>query len=592
MKPYNAHFGTLQIFDNRASSNYALCKIHWVIFQTRLVDHFYHGTKMKETFELAGIFKEEMLELFSALESRLLELEREPVNSELVSGIFRALHTIKGNANMFGADLIENISHEFESCFDLVKKGKLAVSKELIDLALSASDYMRGVLKNYDIGDDERIVVPADSAPAMTIRNSLQELIAESGSRMQERGLATEIPGFGTGRPDKNRHEPASSSVRVASAKLDELISLAGELVTCQAQLMQTSRERQDTVFINLAERFDDLIGGLCEKAMGLRMLPIESIFFRFRRLVRDLAPAVGKKARLIFEGGDTELDKSLIEKLNDPLVHIIRNCIDHGIEAPDVRTAAGKSAEGTITLLASHNDGKVMIEIKDDGAGIDPGAIRKKALDMQLIAADEKLTDRELYSLLFTPGFSTADKITSVSGRGVGMDVVKKAVDSCRGSIEIASRRGKGTEISLRIPLTVAIIDGFLVRAGKQSYILPSADVEQFIEYDRQQYGAKRKHFISLRDKPVPVIRLRDVLRISGDPPDMEKVAVIRAGDCITGIVLDDVLSQTQAMIKPLGSLCTKQEFFSGATILGNGAIALILDAGKITEALAALHP
>jgi two-component system chemotaxis sensor kinase CheA len=315
-------------------------------------------------------------------------------------------------------------------------------------------------------------------------------------------------------------------------------------------------------------------------------MLPIGSTFSKFKRLVRDLSGELGKEIELTTEGAETELDKTVLEKLNDPLIHLIRNSIDHGIEMPAVRESRGKNRCGTVHLSAVHSGSNVLISIRDDGAGLDKEAIRAKAIERGLISADANLPDRELFGLILLPGFSTAKKVTNVSGRGVGMDVVKRSIESLRGTVEIDSERGVGSTITVRIPLTLAIIDGLLVNLGDGSYIIPLSSIEECVELTREDSERSNgRNIATVRNRLIPYIRLRELLHVPGEPPEIEQIVITRTnGDCI-GFVVDHVIGQHQTVIKSLGRIYKDIEGISGSTILGNGTVALILDGPKLAR-------
>jgi two-component system chemotaxis sensor kinase CheA len=377
-----------------------------------------------------------------------------------------------------------------------------------------------------------------------------------------------------------------TASVRVHSYKLDKLVDLVGELVTVQARLSQTAAEGGNPLLLILAEEVERLTAELRDNTMSIRMLPIGITFSKFKRLVRDLTDKLGKEIELRTSGAETELDKTVIERLSDPLVHLIRNSIDHGIEAPEVREAAGKPRQGTIHLSAAHSGAYVLIRIKDDGAGLDVDAIRAKALEKNMIAPDTAFTDSELFALILEPDFSTAKKVTSVSGRGVGMDVVKKAIDALRGSIEIGSEKGVGTTITLKLPLTLAIIDGFLTRIGAEHFIFPLSSVEECIELTREAASTfNNRHLVNVRGHIVPYIRLREQFTMKDDAPVIEQVVIVREDNQRVGFVVDSVVGEHQTVLKSLGKFYQDVEGISGATILGDGTVALILDVPKLIK-------
>src|SRR5208282_958297 len=430
----------------------------------------------------------------------------------------------------------------------------------------------RGDLKPEDL---EKLPMPkligeklidAGLVQAQEVRSALVE--QQHRKELQEKLQKTEI----------------NASIRVASGKLDNLVNLVGELVTVQARLTQTAAGRRDPVLLSIAEEVERLTDELRDNTMNIRMLPIGTTFSKFKRLVRDLSKELGKEIDLVTEGAETELDKTVIEKLNDPLVHLIRNSIDHGIEPPDSRKAVGKSGKGTIHLSAMHSGAHVLIQIRDDGAGLDKDAIRAKAVEKGLISSDAELPEKEIFALVLAPGFSTAKAVTSVSGRGVGMDVVKQAIDALRGTIDISSNKGTGTTITLKLPLTLAIIDGLLVRIGEDHFVLPLSVVKECVELMKEDAAeAHGRHIANVRGRIIPYIKLRERFGINGIVPDIEQIVIAEIGDDNIGFVVDAVIGEHQTVIKSLGTFYKNVEGVSGATILGDGTVALILDASQI---------
>ena len=379
-----------------------------------------------------------------------------------------------------------------------------------------------------------------------------------------------------------------NDSVRVPSEKLDALINLVGELVTNQARLTQVARATGEAILQAPVEEAERLISELRDIVLTVRMMPIGATFSRFKRLVRDLSTDLHKQIELATEGAETELDKTVIDRLGDPLVHLIRNCIDHGIESPDRRIQAGKPAKGTITLTAAHQGANVVISVIDDGAGLDTAAILGKARQRDLVAADAELSEREIFELIFLPGFSTATQVTDVSGRGVGMDVVKREVDSLRGSIRVHSEPGRGTRIDLSLPLTLAIIEGLMVHVADESFVIPLSAVEECLELTADRFATTRqRNVIQVRGAPVPLMRLRDIFGLPEPRPALEQAVVVNVAEVRVGLAVDQVIGNHQTVIKSLGALYRKTDCISGATITGDGNVALILDlAGIIRRA------
>lgn len=411
------------------------------------------------------------------------------------------------------------------------------------------------------------ILIEEKIATQEQIQNALEE---------QERGKKTK---------EFRQMDSTAASIRVASDKLDGLVDLVGELVTLQARLSRTAGELKDGGLTNIAEQFERLMSQLRGNTMSIRMLPIGSTFSKFRRVVRDLSAEMGKEIELVTAGADTELDKTVIERLNDPLVHIIRNSIDHGIEAPEAREAAGKARAGTITLSAMHSGAHVLIEISDDGAGINTDRVFAKAVERGIVGAGTELSKQELFQLIFAPGFSTAQTVTSVSGRGVGMDVVKREIDSLGGSVSVDSTRGSGTNITLRIPLTLAIIEGLLVRIGNEHFVIPLSSVDGCLEIKREDRCSSNegRRLLSYRSEVLPYVGVRELFDVPGEAPPIEQIVVVNAHESRVGFVVDEVVGDYQTVIKPLGRMFKNAVGVSGATILGDGTVALIIDVNRL---------
>ena len=377
-----------------------------------------------------------------------------------------------------------------------------------------------------------------------------------------------------------------ASSIRVSSEKLDQLVNLVGELVTVQARLSEISVRSGDPDMLAVSEEIDRLTGELRENSMSIRMLPLRGTFERFRRLVHDLGGELHKQVELALEGADTELDKTVIDQLNDPLIHLIRNSMDHGIETAEERRAAGKPATATIRLSALHSGAQVLIRVSDDGRGLDAQAVRARAIERGLIEPTAQLSEAELFSLILEPGFSTAREVTDVSGRGVGMDVVRRNVEALRGSLDIASKPGEGMTVTLRLPLTLAIIDGLLVRIGETHFILPLASSLECVELTARDIERAHGNRIAIvRGETIPYIRLSEYLRLGTPRPEREQIMVMETEAGHHGLVVDEVLGNHQTVIKNLGRLYRHVQAVSGATILGNGTVALILDPHRLVQ-------
>lgn len=394
----------------------------------------------------------------------------------------------------------------------------------------------------------------------------------------------------------KQRKAKETVNVKVPAEKLDVLMDLVGELVIAQARLNQTASDLLDPALVSITEDMERLTTELRDNTLGLRMLPIGTTFGRFRRLVRDLSNDLGKKIELVTEGAQTELDKTVIDKLGDPLVHLIRNSIDHGIETPEVRKAAGKSEKGTVLLTAVHSEGNVVVTIKDDGSGLDAEAIRLKAIERGVITEDSTPTPQDLYNLIFDAGFSTAKVVSNVSGRGVGMDVVRRSIESLRGKVSIDSTPGQGSTVTIVLPLTLAIIEGLLIGVADEYYVIPLSMVEECIELTSEEVvQSKGNRLVEVRGELVPYLRLKECFANKGSEPEIEhpeiatpeieQVIIVKDGDTRFGFTADEVVGQHQTVIKGLGKMYERVKGLSGATILGDGSVALILDAPALIQ-------
>jgi two-component system chemotaxis sensor kinase CheA len=442
---------------------------------------------------------------------------------------------------------------------------------------------------------------------ALKERKRIGETLVSSGAIEQHQvdsALAEQEEVRNVNKRKKEKQE--QQTIRVSSEKLYSLVNLVGELVTLQARLTQSTQGWSDFDLVSknsdllaelkqnnfrrlldiasISEEVERITGEIRESAMSMQMVPIGSVFGKFRRLVRDLSSELGRDIRLITEGAETELDKTMIDKLGDPLVHIIRNCVDHGIEPPETRKSAGKPGQGSVHLLAEHSGGNILIRIRDDGKGMDTEAILSRAIEKGLITQDDELSEKDVLMLTFMPGFSTAGTVNGVSGRGVGMDVVKRSIDSLRGSVEIESEMNRGTTITLRIPLTLAIIDGLLVRVGAEHFVLPLLSVDECVEINgRDMHLAHGRRIINVREDAIPYLSLRKLFHINGGVSAIEKVVIVSIDGQRIGFVVDDVVGEHQTVIKSLGSIYRNLENISGATLLGDGSVALILDIQKL---------
>lgn len=377
------------------------------------------------------------------------------------------------------------------------------------------------------------------------------------------------------------------SSIRVSSDKLDQLMNLVSELVTLQARFNVIANEFESIQLESVKEEIEKLARQLRENTLSICLIPINSIEIRFQRLVRDLSLELGKEVKFNLEGGSTELDKNIIESLSEPLLHILRNSLDHGIELPEDREKKGKKREGSIRLKAYYSGANVFIEIEDDGAGIDLDMVKRKGIEKRLFSTQERPTEKDIYKLLFHPGFSTSKNITNVSGRGVGMDIVKRKIEYLQGEVSVTSKRSKGTTITIKLPLSLSIIDGLLVSIGNTKYVIPIDIIDKLYEVSTAKITSTFNHLVELDGNQLQFINLKEELNINGQVPDYSQIVLVKYEDKNIGLCFDKLHGEYQAVLKPLGKLFDYQEFISGGTILGDGSVALILDTNKIINQL-----
>jgi len=643
-----------------------------------------------------GALVEEARELLAAMEHALLKIETEGSTPDDVNAIFRAAHTIKGSAGLFGLDKIVSFTHVTESVLDKVRGGKLEMTPDMLSLMLDCGDYLGRLIDTVDDGTDAepdidqrndlvarlQVYMNDGSAPAAqaasatataapkgpqtwiitlrlspdVLRNGMDPIsfiryLATIGTLNSIKTLTEKIPaaadmdaetcylGFdielessaerkviedvfefvredsqisiepkisketkappaaaktetaegGARKKSADGKKAADSAfIKVEAGKLDLLVNLVGELVTASAASQLAAHDSGDANARERADQVATLVEQIRDSALNMRMVPIGEVFSRFPRVVRDVSKELNKQIDLVIAGADTELDKSMVEKLADPLMHCVRNAMDHGIEDIEGRRAAGKSETGTLNLTAYQESGSIVIEITDDGRGMDTNRLRKKAIEKGIISADVELTHQEALNLIFAPGFSTAEQVTNISGRGVGMDVVKKNIEALRGDIELDSTLGAGSTIRLRLPLTLAIIDGFRVQVNKSDFVIPLEMIQECVDLNRNDM---HHELIDLRGESLPVIELRDLFQLQGVAPKRESLVVVQFGHTRAGIVVDHLHGELQAVIKPLGQLFRNTRSVSGSTILGNGDVALLLDVQQVVQRASRRH-
>ncbi|MCW1993337.1 two-component system chemotaxis sensor kinase CheA [Bradyrhizobium diazoefficiens] len=419
---------------------------------------------------------------------------------------------------------------------------------------------------------------PEAEMPAPVVEAAAAPIAAQPAAKAEPKSEPKPEP-----KAEAKRDDRGIATVRVQAERLDELMDRVGELVIAQARLTQLASSGSDLSIKMIAEEIERLASSLRDTTMGARMVPIGSLFGRFRRLIHDLSRDLSKPVEFVTTGEDTELDKTMIECLADPLVHLIRNAIDHGIEDTATRAANGKTEQGRIELAAVHSGAQVLVTVKDNGGGLNTARIRAKAEEQGLIAAGAVLTDHEIHQFLFHPGFSTAQTISALSGRGVGMDVVKRTIENMRGTIDLSTKPGQGTTVTLRLPLTLAIIEGLLIRVGEGRYIIPLSAVEECVELTAEDERSRGRNFLNVRGNLVPFLRLREIMSSSGAPDRHQKTIIISTGESRVGLVADQIIGNHQTVIKSLSKLHSDVTIFSGATILGDGTAALILDVAQL---------
>ncbi|MCY1481398.1 CheW-like domain protein [compost metagenome] len=555
------------------------------------------------------VFFEETEEHLASLELLLIGLDLERPEAEALNGIFRAAHSIKGSSGMFGYDDLSAVTHELETLLDRIRCGRMRLNAEMVALFLETRDLLQRLL------DAHREQRPDPTLPVQATLDGLRAWLeqpqddgfgffdeapgAPAATQDEDFGFFDDAPGSpvpaAVATPEKTdkasvktvaRTEAESSSIRVGVEKIDSLINLVGELVITQAMLGQLGAELDPALHERLQQALAQLehnTRDLQESVMSIRMLPVGFIFSRFPRLVHDISARLGKQVELQLHGEHTELDKSVIEKLGDPLTHIVRNAIDHGIETPAERLAAGKPASGTLRLAASHQGGSIMLEIADDGRGLSRQRILAKAREQGLPAHDG-MSDTEVWQLVFLPGFSTAETVTELSGRGVGMDVVKRNIQTMGGRIDIDSAQGFGTRIAIRLPLTLAILDGLIVAVGGVAYVIPLTYIVESLQAraeDVRSLAGNDAALVRVRGEYLPLFSLHALLGLTGEPlPPERAIAVILESEGRTfALQVDELVGQQQVVIKSLEQNYRRIEGIAGATIMGDGSVALILD-------------
>jgi len=543
---------------------------------------------LRDDSEMADLFLAEALDHLGTIEAALLALDERPGDITLLNDIFRPFHTIKGNAGALGVTSVQEVAHKVENLLDLARSGRRTLGPADVDVVLRAVDVLSSMIR--DVGVRLSGQPGADLAPVARALIESVDLLISGESEVRPKPDTTDTT---ERRPDvaaTARRSEENGAIKVDTRKLDSLVDAVGELIVVQSLIQEDPA---------LAMRLEERLAGnlsqlkritvdLQRSAMALRMVPIRQAFQKVSRIVRDLSRKADKSVELVVSGEDTELDRKMVEEIADPLMHMVRNSIDHAVEPPAVRTAAGKHPQARLTLSAYHQGGHIVIEIADDGRGLDTERIKARALERGLIAPGASPSVEEINALIFEPGFSTAEKVTEISGRGVGMDVVRRNIDALRGRIEIATAAGKGTTFTIRLPLTLAVLDGLIVGVGCERFVMPTTGVRESLRPLASQvhnvHGSPR--MVQVRDSLLPLVSLGELFALPHESdPCKATVVVIQDAGSRVGLIVDALLGKQEVLIKSLGETFANVRGIAGGAILGDGRIGLILDAHGIVE-------
>ena len=582
----------------------------------------------EEDLEILEDFVLESLESLSSIELELMNLEQDPEDQDTINAIFRPFHTIKGVSGFVNLKRINQLAHSAENLLDKAREKKIRIDERIIDVILDTVDLLKKMIEDVQEGlshgqlldkgidtqalrtkieallsldeDGDKLIgqilidqgVVSDGDLDQALEKQREESQRRIGELLVKEGKVESKEVVSALRKQKKASRQTTDlHIKVDTEKLDNLVNLTGELVIAQAMIKQNQvilNANDMELYQNLSQ-LSQITAGLQDTAMSMRMIPIKATFQKMVRLIRDLGKNSGKEVILEMHGEDTEIDRNVVEELYEPMVHMIRNSVDHGIESPEERERSGKDRTGVVRLDAYHQGGQIIVEIKDDGKGLDKERIIEKAKSSNLIADDSHLTDNEIYSLIFHPGFSTAKQITNISGRGVGMDVVKKSIEKLRGRVEINSRPGQGSSFIISLPLTLAIIEGMLVRVGKERYIIPALTILESFRPKKSQYSTVegKGEMILSRGNLLPLIRLDQIFGVHSDsshPCDALVVAVEYQNKQMC-IFLDELLGKEEVVIKNLGERLRDIKGIAGGAIMADGMVGLILDMAGVFE-------
>jgi two-component system, chemotaxis family, sensor kinase CheA len=528
--------------------------------------------------QVRAVFRTEATEMLAGMEQASLALESS-TGAAALEGLLRSTHTLKGNALLMGFPEASELAHAIEDLLARLAERALVVTPALVTLLLQALDAYRLLIG----------VAPGAAAPegldVGEVQRRLKEVARAEGPRTpspQQEPSTPERPADATAPPAPER------TLRVGLDRLDQMLALTGEIAIARGRLttlLEQAGRYAPQELLEAHQDADRLYLELQELVLRARLVPVGQAFQPFARMLRELCAATGKLVRLEVSGEEVEVDTTVVELIRDPLTHLVRNAVDHGIEPPSVRKQRGKHYLGTLRLRAFHDAGNIVVEVSDDGAGLDRERIRQRARAAGLLRPGEEREDAELFSLIFIPGFSTAERVTELSGRGIGLDVVKRNIEALRGTLSVESQPGVGTTVSMRLPLLLSIIEGFSVGVGEETYVLPLQSVRECVELPEEERRPGRTGVLNLRGHPLPYLRLREHFSLPGPPPARESVVVIGHGRGQAGLAVDTLLGQGQTVVKPLGRLFQGVPGVSGSAILGTGRVALILDVPALLE-------
>jgi two-component system chemotaxis sensor kinase CheA len=564
--------------------------------------------------ELAGMFIAEAIDHLSSIEALVLQVESQPGDTKLLNDVFRPFHTIKGNAGALGVTSVQELAHSVENLLDLGRSGQHHIGESEVEVILTSVDLLttmiqglsarmagqsvedvrpacRALISKVDalVKGGAQPIAPARGAEAASI--TVESMPGPSAPVPAPQAPVPQAPAAAPAQARAPKAEESLQNVKVDTRKLDNLVDIVGELVIVQSIIQEDpalQRLVDERLGRNLAQ-LKRITTDLQRNAMAMRMTPIRPTFQKMSRLVRDLSRKSGKTIDLALSGEDTELDRKVVEDINDPLMHMVRNSVDHGIEPSERRQAAGKPAQARVSLSAYHEGGNIVIAIADDGAGLNTDRIRAKAVSQGLITEDQALSNAEIHELIFRPGFSTAEQVTEISGRGVGMDVVRRNIEALRGRIEIQSTPGEGTTFLIKLPLTLAILEGLLLRTGEQRFVLPTFCIRESLRPTRDQVHSfqGRRRVIQVRDSLLPMIHLSELFGASDMLPEPWEATVVVIDDNgrRMALMVDELLGKQEVVIKALGSAFAHVRGIAGGAILGDGRVGLILDAGGLVS-------